>query len=147
MELRNFLPTTEIWMISTGRSSCILYRKWKYYICCLRDDILQICRKRSLTRHIKYFNFRSKIQLNHPVIVTGNFSLSTRSWSLLGKLTLTPFQVRIEAGPYHPLHLLPGLSRQDEAFPADVSTPLRRQVRLWEDFSRWASPSTISQKS
>ena len=49
---------------SKGRSNWILHRKWKYSICCLRDTKN---RKRCLKQHLKYFNFRSKIQLDHRV--------------------------------------------------------------------------------
>ena len=35
-----------------------------YYICCLREE-----RKISPKKHIKYINFRSKVQLVHPVLL------------------------------------------------------------------------------
>ena len=52
---------------ATGRSNWILLRKWRYYTCCLRDVILKLERSLSNKQFVKYINFRSKIQLDHPV--------------------------------------------------------------------------------
>ena len=46
---------------STGSSNWILRRKWKYCLCCTKNF------KRAIKQHIKYFDFRSKIQLALPV--------------------------------------------------------------------------------
>ena len=46
---------------STGRSNWMLHRKWKYYVCCLREVILKVERDVSNKPHIKYFNFQCKI--------------------------------------------------------------------------------------
>ena len=64
MYLRTLTITAEE---CTGRSNLILHRKLKYYISCLIDGILKK-RKSSLKRHIKYFNFRNKIQLDHSLV-------------------------------------------------------------------------------
>ena len=58
------LPNFMAWSASTQWSNWILLRKLKYSICCLRDTKN---RKRCLKQHLKYFNFRSKIQLDHRV--------------------------------------------------------------------------------
>ena len=52
---------------SRGRSNWILNRKWKYYICGLREVILKVERDVLNKPHIKYFNFQCKILSNHPV--------------------------------------------------------------------------------
>ena len=57
--VQSFLPS-----FLNGMSNWILHRKLKYSICCLRDVILKI---ESLKQHMGYFNFLSKIQLDHPV--------------------------------------------------------------------------------
>ena len=53
-------------LLCIRRSNWILHRKCKYLICCLREVILKI--ERSIKQQIKYFNFRSKTRLDHPVL-------------------------------------------------------------------------------
>ena len=63
--------------IIQGRSNWILHRKLKYSICSVRDTVCHTKnRKRSLKQHIEYFNFRSKIQLDHPVQRLSTYSIS-----------------------------------------------------------------------
>ena len=53
----------------TGRTNWIWHRKLKYSICCLRDVIQKIGRNLSSS----IYNFRSKVQLDHPVFVLMKF--------------------------------------------------------------------------
>ena len=59
-------------MSRTGRSNWIKHWKLKYSICCLPDVILKNI-KRSIKHHIKYFNFVSSVQLDHPVPFFANY--------------------------------------------------------------------------
>ena len=76
---------------TTGRSDWILHRKGKYSICCLRE-----------VQDTKHFNFRGKLQLDHPVQTPLRLKLNTRH----------RFRLRLRFRCFHRARLQPPFRRQ-----------------------------------